>query len=265
MTGIVRYSLIMTSLVVLLVVLIQFCSFVITDAGSDLESLWKMSDEISAAINAVESVTTRKIKDIDAELSTEHSKEASALRRRLSSTKEALEESTAAALTSYSSPLMPSVIPDYVTFAANNPFVKRVIQPESTATASGANATENKNSGKLIPQLIWIAVKDRNDELPSHLNALFLRNPNWIVNICDNACKDHFMSKTFGGTKIGWAYSAINPLIGASRADIWRYCVLYSYGGLYLDDDSDIRTPLDEVCTITRIYTILHFYHDSDI
>ena len=44
-----------------------------------------------------------------------------------------------------------------------------------------------------------------------------------------------------------WAYHAINPAVGAAKADIWRYCVLYVYGGLYLDDDSDIRTPLDEV------------------
>ena len=27
---------------------------------------------------------------------------------------------------------------------------------------------------------------------------------------------------------------------------MWRYCVLYTHGGLYLDLDSDIVTPLDE-------------------
>ena len=31
------------------------------------------------------------------------------------------------------------------------------------------------------------------------------------------------------------------------HVDIWRYAVLYTFGGLYLDDDSDIRTSLDEV------------------
>lgn len=55
------------------------------------------------------------------------------------------------------------------------------------------------------------------------------------------------MNKTFHGTSILWAYNTINPLVGAARADIWRYCVLYIFGGLYLDDDSDIKTSLDNV------------------
>ena len=37
---------------------------------------------------------------------------------------------------------------------------------------------------------------------------------------------------------------------GAFKADLWRYSVLYAYGGVYLDDDSDIKTPLDEVIGI---------------
>ena len=55
------------------------------------------------------------------------------------------------------------------------------------------------------------------------------------------------MNTTFRDTSILWAYNAINPLVGAARADIWRYCVLYTFGGLYLDDDSDIKVPLDNV------------------
>lgn len=58
------------------------------------------------------------------------------------------------------------------------------------------------------------------------------------------------MNTTFANTGINWAYNVINPLIGAARADIWRYCVLYLHGGLYLDDDSDIKVPLDNVKTI---------------
>ena len=92
-----------------------------------------------------------------------------------------------------------------------------------------------------------MAVKKRQDALPQHLTALFERNPTWTVNVCDNECKDHFMTTSFANTSLSWAYFAINPLVGAARADIWRYCVLYSFGGLYLDDDSDIGIPLDQV------------------
>jgi mannosyltransferase OCH1-like enzyme len=105
----------------------------------------------------------------------------------------------------------------------------------------------NESTKKFIPQKLWIAVKDKNDELPGHLRELFQRNPDWEIKICDNHCKDTFMYTVWANTSVAWAYSVINPLVGAAKADIWRYSVLYTYGGLYLDDDSDIRAPLDEV------------------
>ena len=56
------------------------------------------------------------------------------------------------------------------------------------------------------------------------------------------------MNVTFTGTSVQWAYNLVRtPQYFASKADIWRYAVLYTYGGMYLDDDSDIRQPLDEV------------------
>lgn len=100
---------------------------------------------------------------------------------------------------------------------------------------------------KHIPRRLWIAVKDRKDELPGTLKQFFSRNQNWNITVCDNLCKDNFMSTIFAGTSILWAYNAINPAVGAAKADIWRYAVLYTYGGVYLDDDSDIRKPLDEI------------------
>ncbi|RYY75949.1 hypothetical protein EON63_18875 [archaeon] len=48
-------------------------------------------------------------------------------------------------------------------------------------------------------------------------------------------------------TPPGAVYDLINPLVGAARADVWRYAVLYTYGGVYLDDDSDMKTPFDDV------------------
>lgn len=109
----------------------------------------------------------------------------------------------------------------------------------------------NSSYGKHIPRKLWIAVKDRNDELPAHLQNLFKRNPLWEIIICDNACKDEFIYGFFGETSVAWAYSLINPQIGASKADIWRYSVLYTFGGVYLDDDSDIQTPFDDIIQAT--------------
>lgn len=109
----------------------------------------------------------------------------------------------------------------------------------------------NETIGKFIPQNLWIAVKDRNDEMPGHWKEFFIRNSAWTVNICDNACKDEFMKTVFGHSSVYWAYSVINPVMGAAKADIWRYAVLYTYGGVYFDDDSDMKTPLDQVISST--------------
>lgn len=108
----------------------------------------------------------------------------------------------------------------------------------------GGNVSYN---GKLIPRLLWIAIKDLNDGLNIQLPGLFTRNPNWDVHVCTNEMKDAFMNQTFAGTSILWAYHMISPIAGAAKADIWRYAVLWAYGGAYIDDDSDMMTPLDDV------------------
>lgn len=40
--------------------------------------------------------------------------------------------------------------------------------------------------------------------------------------------EEHFQGPIFD------AYRSINPAFGAMKADFWRYCVLYMYGGVYL-------------------------------
>ena len=45
-----------------------------------------------------------------------------------------------------------------------------------------------------------------------------------------------------------WAYRQIHSQLGASRADIWRMAVLYTYGGFYMDIDANLQRPFSEVC-----------------
>ena len=100
-------------------------------------------------------------------------------------------------------------------------------------------------SKKAIPRLLWVAVKDVNDPLPEHIQELFSRNKEWAHQVCDNDCKDKFMDTVFGNTLISWAYHLVN--VWAFKADIWRYSILYTFGGVYLDDDSDMKTNLDDI------------------
>lgn len=114
-------------------------------------------------------------------------------------------------------------------------------------TVGGAEQIKNDvfNTEKAIPSLLWVAVKDRNDPLPQHIQELFSRNRHWAHLVCDNDCKDKFMDTVFGNTALSWAYRLVN--VWAFKADIWRYCILYTFGGVYLDDDSDMKTPLDDI------------------
>jgi mannosyltransferase OCH1-like enzyme len=105
----------------------------------------------------------------------------------------------------------------------------------------------NTKVRKFIPRILWVAVKHREDSLPQHFQEMIKQNGDWIINICDNQCKDEFMNTVFANTSVTAAYNLINPVAYASKADIWRYCVLYTYGGLYLDDDSLIGTSWSQV------------------
>lgn len=56
------------------------------------------------------------------------------------------------------------------------------------------NFPDIPKTSKKIPQKIWIAVKNQNDVLPSHIQEFFQINNNWVVSVCDNSCKDVFMN-----------------------------------------------------------------------
>jgi mannosyltransferase OCH1-like enzyme len=100
---------------------------------------------------------------------------------------------------------------------------------------------------KLIPRHLWIAVRDFKEGLNAQMPGLFERNAQWAVHITTNQLKDEFMNTTFANTSLLWAYHMLHPVAGAAKADLWRYAVLWTFGGAYIDDDSDMRTSLDKI------------------
>jgi mannosyltransferase OCH1-like enzyme len=122
------------------------------------------------------------------------------------------------------------------------PWELPVVPDPPPSSALGKGTTD-----KLIPRHLWIAVRNASDELNYQMPGLFERNPNWEVHICSNEMKDEFMNTVFQNTSLLWAYNMISPAAGAAKADLWRYAVLWTYGGAYIDDDSDMRSPLDKV------------------
>lgn len=98
----------------------------------------------------------------------------------------------------------------------------------------------------MIPKHIYQTWKTH--DLPPGIQQVISRflsiNPGWSHHLYDDAEISDFIHTHFPGR----VYQAFNMLaIGAARADLWRYCVLYTNGGVYLDIDADIRAPLDRL------------------
>ena len=55
---------------------------------------------------------------------------------------------------------------------------------------------------------------------------------------------DNFVKENYPG-EIWECYSKLNIIV--AKADFWRYLILYKCGGIYLDMDSSINRPLDEL------------------
>ena len=55
------------------------------------------------------------------------------------------------------------------------------------------------------------------------------------------------MNILYANTSVLWAFNLIHSDAGVFASDIWRYAVLYLFGGFYLDDDSYIEAPLEKV------------------
>lgn len=124
-----------------------------------------------------------------------------------------------------------------------------IFPPDIEARVKRGSPTFN---GKKIPTILWIAAinsTEVNNEW-EHVKEEKKRNPGWTVNVWDNADKDKFMRDYYAGSSILWAYENINPIYGgAAKADIWRYCALYIFGGVYIDADSFLTKPLDGIIT----------------
>lgn len=68
------------------------------------------------------------------------------------------------------------------------------------------------------------------------------KNPNYAYFLFDDDDCEKFIKKNFN-ENIYNAYCRIIP--GAFKADLWRYCVLYIYGGVYVDIDTICLENID--------------------
>lgn len=73
-------------------------------------------------------------------------------------------------------------------------------------------------------------------------------NPEYSYNLYNDSDMDNFVNEHFSG-QIAECYNKLNIIV--AKVDFWRYLVLYKYGGIYLDMDSSIKKPLNELIRST--------------
>ena len=119
--------------------------------------------------------------------------------------------------------------------------------PTPSRKQTNNNTTTYK---KKIPQILWIGFRTAptaDNETRDHILTMFKTNPNWSVYLYGNDEEHAFMEHYFANTSILWAFKQANPKIGVTYSDIFRYCALWLFGGVFIDDDASIRTPLDKM------------------
>jgi hypothetical protein len=95
-----------------------------------------------------------------------------------------------------------------------------------------------------IPRNIFQTWKTKkiSSEFKSLTQTWVDKNPNYAYFLYDDNECDDFIKKNFDN-RIYNAYCRIIP--GAFRADLWRYCILYVYGGVYADMDTICINSID--------------------
>ncbi len=95
------------------------------------------------------------------------------------------------------------------------------------------------------------------DKCREFMDKLIKLNPEWTHHFfddtqCAQMIEEHFDKRTLGAFK--------KLKAGAAKADLWRYCVIYIHGGLYLDMDADVSMNFNELLRLSNNPDFLLFY-----
>lgn len=97
----------------------------------------------------------------------------------------------------------------------------------------------------MIPKIIWQTYKDSFDVLPQYMKDATQtwkdQNPEYEWKYMDDKQAEEFILTEFGEE---WHNIFINAPVGVMRGDIWRYMIIYKYGGVYADLDTECWKPI---------------------
>lgn len=96
-------------------------------------------------------------------------------------------------------------------------------------------------------KVIFMCYKNLKD-IEIHSKNWIKLNPDWKIRLFDDKLCKEFLLLTYGDLFVN-IFDFIKD--GPIKADFWRLCILYKYGGLYVDADIEPLIPLNKYLTDT--------------
>lgn len=111
--------------------------------------------------------------------------------------------------------------------------------------------------GRSIPRTIHQLFASRvlPPQLEANVRKLRALNPDWDYRLYDDRDMLDFVARHYGARMLAY-YTRINRDYGASRADLFRYLLMYRLGGLYLDIKSSLENPLSTALRSDDVYLL---------
>ncbi len=112
-------------------------------------------------------------------------------------------------------------------------------------------------AGTTIPRIIHQVYSSK--QLPpivqANVDKIRTMNPSWEYRFYDDDDMVDYVDAHYGEAVLD-SYLCINKKYGASRADLFRYLLMYREGGVYLDIKSSLDRPLDAVLRPDDMYLL---------
>ena len=93
-----------------------------------------------------------------------------------------------------------------------------------------------------IPKIIYFCHKSKNG-LKKYTDNWKKLNPEYSISLSDNQDCERFLLEEFGNLHLEiFKFIPDGPI----KADFWRVCALYKYGGIYSDIDNEPILPISQ-------------------
>jgi len=117
--------------------------------------------------------------------------------------------------------------------------------------------------GRSIPKVIHQTYRSKTLPPEMEKNAQRIRalNPDWEYRLYDDQNIEDYLRTHF--PQLLTYFKRIEPNYGATKADFFRYLVMYKEGGVYLDIKSSVTRPFDEVIRLDDRFLLSHWNQKS--